>query len=159
MKIKVNKDKVENYKNFLRRLGYALIQDRRQGTESFVRRLGEGHYPRIHLYVDDLGDFLSFNLHLDQKKVSYSGFNRHNAEYDNNIIEEEISRIKNALDLPISNQVNFDNKNIFQKNNFINKASSTGDQEILNNINSGNIEQDARDFLANKKKKKRFWIF
>ncbi len=99
MRLNIPKDKIENYTVFLRRLGYALIQDRRQGTESFVRRLGEGHYPRIHLYVDDLGDSFSFNLHLDQKKTSYSGFSRHNAEYDNEIIKDEASRIRGSLGL------------------------------------------------------------
>lgn len=99
MRLNIPKYKVENYVVFLRRLGYALIQDRRQGTESFVRRLGEGHYPRIHLYVKDLGEFFSFNLHLDQKRASYTGFSRHNAEYDSEIIDNEISRIRSSLGL------------------------------------------------------------
>jgi hypothetical protein len=144
MRIKIYKNQVDNYTVFLRRLGYALIQDRRQGTESFVRRLGEGHYPRIHLYVDDLGDFLSFNLHLDQKKVSYSGFNRHNAEYDNEIIEGEIARIKSLIDSSKAEKT---------------KGSTEGTRDLMSQINSGNIEQDAKDFLENKKRKKKFWFF
>ena len=105
MKLKVNKNQIGNYQVFLRRLGYALIFDRRRGVESFVRRLGEGHYPRIHLYVDDFSDYIVLNLHLDQKKASYQGFKMHNAEYDNEIINDEINRIK-ASYLPVSASTN-----------------------------------------------------
>lgn len=105
MKLRVNKNQIDNYQVFLRRLGYAFIVDRRRGVESFVRRLGEGHYPRIHLYVDDFPDYIILNLHLDQKKASYQGFKMHNAEYDNEIINDEINRIKSSY-LPASTNNN-----------------------------------------------------
>lgn len=95
MRLKVEKTIVDNYTVFLRRQGYALISDR--GKESFVRRLGEGFYPRIHLYVDEYDTYFVFNLHLDQKKASYQGFSMHNAEYDNEIIAQEIERLKSSL--------------------------------------------------------------
>ncbi len=108
MKLEIKKSNLGNYKVFLRRLGYAFIFDRFKGRESFVRRLGSGHYPRIHLYVDDLGDYFIFNIHLDQKRVSYQGFSMHNAEYDNEIIRSEIDRIKSsALGVSSENDSDF----------------------------------------------------
>lgn len=85
---------------FLRSAGYAFIIDHRDNKESFVRRLEAGHYPRLHLYVDDLGDQVSFNLHLDQKQTSYAGHSRHNAEYDGPVVEAEINYLRSLLHLP-----------------------------------------------------------
>ncbi|MDD3711449.1 MAG: hypothetical protein PHP37_02525 [Patescibacteria group bacterium] len=114
MKLKVNKNQINNYRVFLRRLGYALIFDRRRGVESFVRRLGDGYYPRIHLYVDDFPDYIVLNLHLDQKRASYQGFKMHNAEYDNEIINNEINRIKASF-LPISDDGNLSDHSDFME--------------------------------------------
>ncbi|MFA5163342.1 MAG: hypothetical protein WC441_02310 [Patescibacteria group bacterium] len=81
---------------WLRRLGYALIESR-EGGVSFVRRLSGGFYPRFHLYVEPSGDKFSFNLHLDQKKASYEGITRHSGEYDGELVAEEINRLKQNL--------------------------------------------------------------
>jgi len=35
-----------------------------------------------------------FNLHLDQKQPSYAGAHAHNAEYEGEIVEREIERLK-----------------------------------------------------------------
>jgi hypothetical protein len=143
MKFKVEKDKVSNYTNFLRRAGYALIHDRRRGTKSFVRRLGRGHYPRLHLYVDDTGNSWSFNLHLDQKKASYEGHNMHNAEYDGEIVEGEIYRLKSLL--------GYQEKG--KSNEFVLNESKEKESFSL----SGNLEDDIK--RNNYKKKKKFWFF
>lgn len=82
---------------FLRKAGYGFIEDRRRGKQSFVRRLGGGFYPRLHMYVEREGDSVSFNLHLDQKQASYSGSHMHNAEYGGTIVESEMERIKGLL--------------------------------------------------------------
>lgn len=81
---------------WLRRFGYALVQNR-EGQVSFTRRLAGGFYPRFHLYVEPSGDKFSFNLHLDQKKASYEGITRHSGEYDSELVLEEINRLKQNL--------------------------------------------------------------
>jgi len=82
---------------WLRRAGYALISG--QGNEtSFVRRLSNGYYPRLHLYFNILDDKIVFNLHLDQKKASYAGVTRHSGEYDGELVSAEIERLKQYLE-------------------------------------------------------------
>lgn len=87
-----------NPADWLRRAGYSLAPDRRAETLSFTRRLGGGLYPRFHLYFLEEGDKIVFNLHLDQKKASYEGFSRHNAEYEGELLEEEIRYLKSRLE-------------------------------------------------------------
>ncbi len=83
-----------NAEQFLRRAGYGYIRDRRSGQESFVRRLGGGFYPRLHMYFENRGEQVIFNLHIDQKQPSYEGASAHNAEYEGEIVEAEIERLK-----------------------------------------------------------------
>ncbi len=150
MKFIVGYNQVGNYKVFLRRAGYAFIIDRRRGVESFVRRLGDGYYPRIHLYVEEAGDNLVFNLHLDQKKASYEGTHMHSAEYDNDIITEEANRLKNLLGVSIENNVNLrDNKPMDSI-----KVNDKKQPVLL----AGSLEKDIERLQKNDKKKK-FWFF
>lgn len=102
MKLIINKNQIGGVsaEQFLRRAGYAYIRDRRRGTESFARRLGSYHYPRLHMYVDDNGNKAVFNLHLDQKQASYRGSHMHSAEYDGPVVEREIERLKSLLSGP-----------------------------------------------------------
>ena len=98
MKLIIKKSQLSlNPEQFLRRAGYGFIEDRRRGQQSFVRRLGSGFYPRLHMYVEREGDSVSFNLHLDQKQASYSGSHMHNAEYGGAIVAGEMERIKGLL--------------------------------------------------------------
>lgn len=78
----------------LRQVGYAYLTDRHSGQESYVRRLGRGFYPRFHLYLERQNGQVVLNLHLDQKQPSYAGAHAHNAEYDGELVEEEMARIK-----------------------------------------------------------------
>jgi len=80
--------------NLLRQAGYAYLMDRHTGRESFVRRLGRGFYPRFHLYLEEQNGQATLNLHLDQKQASYQGAQAHNAEYDGELVEAEMARIK-----------------------------------------------------------------
>lgn len=82
---------------FLRQVGYIYLEDRKTGNESFVRPLNRGYYPRFHLYLEQLSDRVILNLHLDQKQASYAGAHAHNAEYDGEMVEAEMARIKNFL--------------------------------------------------------------
>lgn len=81
---------------FLRKAGYVYLMDRYTGQESYVRRLGRGFYPRFHLYLEESHEQIVLNLHLDQKQASYEGAHAHNAEYDGETVEAEMSRIKNC---------------------------------------------------------------
>jgi hypothetical protein len=87
---------------WLRRAGYAFIPERENGQPSFARRLSRDFYPRFHIYFTEQivanGEALVvFNLHLDQKRPGYAGFNRHNAEYDGEVVEKEMQRLTTFL--------------------------------------------------------------
>ncbi len=87
---------------WLRRAGYAFIPEREDGQASFARRLSRDFYPRFHIYFTENQDkdgqeMVIFNLHLDQKRPGYQGFNRHNAEYDGEVVATEMERLKTFL--------------------------------------------------------------
>lgn len=87
---------------WLRHAGYAFIPDREAGQPSFARRLTRDFYPRYHIYFIETKnaageEIVTFNLHLDQKKPGYAGFNRHNAEYDGDAIDREVERLKSFI--------------------------------------------------------------
>ena len=91
--------------DIMRTVGYkpAYFQD--DGEFSIVRQLGKNDYPRFHIYIKELNNspeeisekVLVFNLHLDQKKVSYTGSHAHSGEYDGELVEKEAKRIKQFL--------------------------------------------------------------
>ncbi|MFH0955630.1 MAG: hypothetical protein V1801_00205 [Candidatus Falkowbacteria bacterium] len=78
----------------LKQAGYAYLMDRHTGQESYVRRLNRGFYPRFHLYLEEQNEQVVLNLHLDQKQASYEGAHAHNAEYEGELVEQEMGRIK-----------------------------------------------------------------
>ncbi len=83
----------------MRRSGYGFLRDKNTGGGSYVRRLGSGFYPRLHVYIE--GD--NINLHLDQKQASYKGTSAHSGEYSGEVVEQEGERIKNVMsDLLVS---------------------------------------------------------
>ena len=87
-----------NLRDVLRKCGYFGLADRFSGKISYVRRLSKSqHYPRFHLYIDEKDDSYQFNLHLDQKKVSYKGQRAHSGEYDEPAVKVEAERIKSIL--------------------------------------------------------------
>jgi len=98
MKFVVNKEQLKTQpEQFLRHAGYAYIRDRQTEKDSFVRRLGRDHYPRLHMYISHMGQTVVFNLHLDQKRTSYAGTKRHSAEYDGQVVEQEVGRLKGLV--------------------------------------------------------------
>lgn len=105
MKLIVNKKRLDQAPEmWLRRAGYAFIPEREDGQPSFARRFSRDFYPRFHIYFVEQKspsgeDIVVFNLHLDQKRPGYAGYNRHNAEYDGEVVEREIERL-NSLLLP-----------------------------------------------------------
>jgi hypothetical protein len=100
MKFTVSRERMSsNPLNFLRRAGYGYIENRRTGQGSFVRRITRNDFPRIHMYIEETPESVTFNLHLDQKKASYQGSHAHSGEYDGSIVEEEMIRLKKLLGL------------------------------------------------------------
>jgi hypothetical protein len=103
MKLAVDKKQLaEAPEMWLRRAGYGLVPDPEAGQASFARRLTRDFYPRFHVYftvaTDQSGaEIVTFNLHLDQKRPGYAGQNRHNAEYDGEVVEGEMARLKNFI--------------------------------------------------------------
>lgn len=98
MNFAVNKKYLQmNAEQIALRAGFGHIHDSRSGKDSYVRRLTEHYYPRLHLYIKDEGDRFIFDLHLDQKQTSYQGSHMHNAEYDGEIVEGEIARLKQFI--------------------------------------------------------------
>lgn len=98
MKFVVRKPR-ESIVTTIRRLGYKPIL-RTEGEFNCVKYLVGREYPRFHLYIkeDKEKDELTFNLHLDQKKPSYSGSRAHSGEYKGEVVEREAERIKKILE-------------------------------------------------------------
>lgn len=63
----------------------------------FIKRVGVAEYPHFHLYLQEEGENVILNLHLDQKKPSYEGASRHSGEYEGELVEKEMERIKNII--------------------------------------------------------------
>lgn len=104
--------------DIMRTIGYQPAYFQEPGEFSIIRKLSREEYPRFHLYIkgsfgtaqafgseaqafgtepqDKLNTYV-FNLHLDQKKPSYGGSHAHSGEYDGEIINEEVERIKSLL--------------------------------------------------------------
>jgi hypothetical protein len=99
MKITLNKSRFAVEPDFfLRRAGYGQINSYHTGKTSYVRRFSRDHYPRFHVYYDETVDRIVFDLHLDQKQVSYEGADHaHNADHDGPVVEAEIDRLKSLL--------------------------------------------------------------
>ena len=98
MKLVISRNQIsENPDQFFQRAGFARIFDNRRGQESFVRRLGNYHYPRLHVYINEAGERITFDMHLDQKQASYSGSHMHNADYDGPVVETEINRLRELV--------------------------------------------------------------
>ena len=95
MKLILRKNSLNlNPEQFLRRAGYAYLQNRHNGDDSFVRRLGANFYPRLHVYHKYEGDNIIFNIHLDQKQASYAGSHMHSGEYNGEVVEAEVDRLR-----------------------------------------------------------------
>ena len=81
----------------MQRAGYAEFRDPRTGEISYTRRLGTHFYPRFHVYIEEQGNGMRVNLHLDQKQPSYPGFRKHSGEYSGPTVEAEMERLNGLL--------------------------------------------------------------
>jgi hypothetical protein len=98
MKFIVNNNQLDSQpEQFLRQAGYVFKPSRHTGQDTFIKRLGRDQFPRFHIYINRMGQNTVFNVHLDQKKPSYQGTNAHAGEYDSELVEKEVARIKGFL--------------------------------------------------------------
>lgn len=98
MKLMIDRKKANIAGNeIMRKAGYGYIVDRKTGHDSYVRRMTRDFYPRFHMYIEETKDILTLNLHLDQKQASYENAHMHNAEYEGELVESEIERIKDVV--------------------------------------------------------------
>ncbi len=81
----------------MQRFGYAHITSFHTGKDSYSKRLYRDHYPRFHVYLKEVGEQLTFSMHLDQKQASYQGNNMHSGEYDGPLVEQEIGALKQFI--------------------------------------------------------------
>mgnify|MGYP001594973164 CR=1 FL=1 len=87
----------QNARQLARHLGYAEFDDPNTGQTSYTRRLSGNFYPRFHLYIEEKKGQMTFNLHLDQKQVSYKGQTAHSGEYNGELVEQEGERLKREI--------------------------------------------------------------
>lgn len=98
MKFTISRNKLSsNPYQLARKAGYGFIRDRRSGQESLVRRLGGGHYPRFHLYIEEDTDQVTFSLHLDKQESAHPSQHRHNAEYNSEEVAGELETLKKFI--------------------------------------------------------------
>ena len=70
-----------------------------RGEPGFARRAGRGRYPQFHIYVNqEKPQKLVLNLHLDAKKASYAGTKMHAGEYDTDVVQQEVVRVKSVIE-------------------------------------------------------------
>ena len=64
------------------------------------------------MYIKEQNGRVVFSLHLDQKAPSYAGAHVHNAEYEGEVVEAEIKRLKNFINDSSSQEIkeSFDKK-------------------------------------------------
>ena len=95
MKLTLNKNSLrENSVQFMRAAGYIFKRGVVGEEMSFERPLESGGFPKFHVYLTEDRDQLYLNVHLDQKRPSYAGAHAHSGEYDGELLNEEIARIK-----------------------------------------------------------------
>jgi len=91
-----------NIFNEMRGLGYHFLNRNDEELEmNFVRPLSGTGYPRFHIYlkINPKTKNIDFNLHLDQKRPIYKGVAAHQGEYDGELVEKEVERIKQLLNI------------------------------------------------------------
>lgn len=139
----------EHPEQFIRtKAAYGHIHSKATGHDSFVRRLTRNFYPRLHMYIKDLGDNVEFNLHIDQKETSYGGNHMHNAEYEGPVVAEEMNRIKGLLKENMPGQA----PSTGSGRPSASSGRESGDNDTERKVGHGDYRHDAQ-----KEEKKGFW--
>ena len=82
-----------NIIDLLRSAGYSY-RGMNNGDFGFIKRIGLNEYPHYHIYAKVENENIIINLHLDKKKPSYEGSAANGGEYDGELVEKEMERIK-----------------------------------------------------------------
>ena len=91
-------NKKENIIRLSRRIGYRILRfDSQKQEYNLVCPVGGRYYPRFHIYLKVESDNLQFSIHLDHKRPSYKGSNAHSGEYEGDLVEKEVERIRQTL--------------------------------------------------------------
>lgn len=100
MDIKYTLQRQINLNTLIRQMGYHPIVDRRTNTQSWVRLLSSGFYPRFHMYITLQPQSVHLSLHIDQKKqtMDLPGLKRHAGEYNSPVVQAEGARLQRWLD-------------------------------------------------------------
>lgn len=93
MRIKIDSKISIPLDKLIKRCGYAEIKDK-NGRVSYVRRLRGYRYPRFHIYLEKGG----LTLHLDQKAPIYQDAPAHSADYQGEVLEKEVKRIRQFIE-------------------------------------------------------------
>lgn len=96
MKFVIKESLKNNIYNLMRGLGYTFEGKDEAKNELAFTRPARG-YPRFHVFIINKEGGIIVNLHLDQKKPSYKGSPAHSGEYDTEIVEKEVERIKHEF--------------------------------------------------------------
>ncbi|MDP2637128.1 MAG: hypothetical protein Q8P03_00750 [bacterium] len=88
-----------NLLSIMRKAGYAPRIQTVPEEEEYSRTLSGSTYPRFHVYAKVFLDKQKayLNLHLDQKAPSYQGTAAHGGEYEGDLLEVEVQRIRRFL--------------------------------------------------------------
>ncbi|MCK5415833.1 hypothetical protein KAI92_00210 [Candidatus Parcubacteria bacterium] len=162
MKLKINRKKINgSAEHFLRRNGYQYLYDKKTQKESYIRTLTNSRYPRLHLYLNVNENDIIFDLHLDQKKTSYKGANMHSAEYDGEVVGDEIMRLQGLIGegkIINNRQFNKSNKKKISEKNINSEKKVNG---LINVGNSAESKLGQGNLTDNfiEKKEKSWWKF
>jgi len=77
-------------------MGYKLVAKTDRGELNCVRPLG-ADYPRFHVYLTETPELINFSIHLDQKRPVYEGATAHGGDYEGEVVQTEVQRIKDAI--------------------------------------------------------------
>ncbi len=100
MKLKFTKEAIGGSPElFIRRCGYGKYFDKRMNKVSYMKRANISMmFPRYHVYIEDRGEEVVFDLHLDQKRGIYEGGPAHGGEYEGSTVEREVGRIESFIE-------------------------------------------------------------
>lgn len=96
MKFTFKKPK-NNIIDLIRSAGYSY-RGTNNSDMSFIKRVGLDEYPHYHIYGKEENDNIIINLHFDQKKPSYEGASAHSGEYNGELVEKEMERVRKVIE-------------------------------------------------------------
>lgn len=80
----------------MRKIGYHFVSQNKENY-NFIKPVGGDAFPRFDIYLRIEDGNLAISLHLDQKRPIYKGTPAHQGEYEGDLVDKEIKRIKELL--------------------------------------------------------------